>query len=89
MNAYEAVGRLRKATAITNVLVANGYRSSVVARFNDEQWGYAGASAGYKRKKPPSKEARAMVLEQMRAREDAPTLSINQINDRIQEVLRT
>jgi len=70
LDAHVAHGRLLKASTIATILAAHGYRSDVVAEFNDLHWSLACAAARIKSRKA-SEETRALVVKLLREREQA------------------
>ncbi len=68
MNAHEALNRLKKATALADLLTVGGFTHSQVAGFAKFQWQLAADGA---RVRYPSEETQAEVVRLMRDRERA------------------
>ena len=81
-NPYVENGRLRKATAIADVLQAHKYRADVVAGFVDAQWKLAAAAARVNQ--PHSDETKEMVVRLLRQREEAARMTVDEINEKLQ-----
>lgn len=77
-NAHELSARLAKAHKIAAVLLANDYRSHVVAGFNDDQRSLAASAA---RQKKPSDETWAVVIKILRQQEEANRASRRTVED--------
>ncbi len=74
MSAYEAAGRLAKASKLTTLLGAAGVGSVQTKAMTDDQWwqlAIAAADGDERKAKVSSQETRDMVVEMIRAREDA------------------
>jgi hypothetical protein len=67
-NPYIEKGRLLKASCISNVLAAHGYKSFTVAEFGPKERELAASAA---RQRKPSDETWAKVVELLRQREEA------------------
>lgn len=82
MSGYEAAERLAKASRLTNLLRATSIGSVQTKAMKDEQWwqlAIAAADGDESKAKVSSKETREMVVEMIRAREDA-ALEMSGIN---------
>lgn len=65
-NQFEIAGREKKASAIADMMRAEGYGESAAMSLSDGEWLRFAQSAGYKRKTPPSAECRRMVIGMLR-----------------------
>jgi hypothetical protein len=65
-NQFEILGREKKASAIADMMRADGVTPERAGWLPEDGWLRYSQAAGYKRKTPPSAETRRMVLEMLR-----------------------